>query len=373
MPNQHVEVLSLAIQSSGFVSCLHAEDESDAFSVRAIFTFAQYENTKCSEGFSMQFNKKFCITSLIVAIATTVCAGSLALHYAAQESDPTQKSIESEVVLNAFGMTAPEPKAATYFDEPRVLLLCKYIEVYDIEGVEKVLSHGVDVNWRGKYGLTPLTWALQHRCWNLIPTLLEHGADPDARVTKEIMLYRLQMRKGDSFLIASARNQQFDLFSTAIPYSSNINQKDDDGYGILPIYIVCSFLLKDGPPPGRHTQMLDKLIKNGVDINAKHKNGQTALHLALHNHRNFVTLLLNRGADPFIEDDEGLTPLDHYFSMARTRLDLRIYHEIYEILQKLGHVDANLTFEDAIQKRYPEWEPQTGNGHTRRLEQNRRQ
>ena len=307
------------------------------------------------------------------ALSSTILCLGLAYRWLNQPRKSPQGTPLHWAIYGAFGMPLPPNKAPEYFDDPVASDFCEFIEIGDLEAVEHIVQNEIDINYVGKYGLTPLTWALQHRCWNLIPTLLEHGADPDARVTKEIMLYRLQMRKGDSFLIASARNQQFDLFSTAIPYSSNINQKDDDGYGILPIYIVCSFLLKDGPPPGRHTQMLDKLIKNGVDVNARHKNGQTALHLALHNHRNFVTLLLNRGADPFIEDDEGLTPLDHYFSMARTRLDLRIYHEIYEILQKLGHVDANLTFEDAIQKRYPEWEPQTGNGHTRRLEQTRRQ
>jgi len=52
-------------------------------------------------------------------------------------------------------------------------------------------------------------------------------------------------------------------------------------------------------------------IAKGANINAQDENGGTALHWAVfYEHGNIVRLLLMHGANPYIKDKNGITPID---------------------------------------------------------------
>ena len=69
------------------------------------------------------------------------------------------------------------------------------------------------------------------------------------------------------------------------------------------------------------------LLKQGVDVNVKDRNGKTALMEATrHGHADVVRLLLDKGSDVNAKDNEGRSPLD-----LATAGD---YTEIVELLQK---------------------------------------
>jgi cytohesin len=54
------------------------------------------------------------------------------------------------------------------------------------------------------------------------------------------------------------------------------------------------------------------MLKHGANPNAKDDNGWTPLHRAAYcGHVEIVMILLERGADPLIADNEGNIPLDY--------------------------------------------------------------
>ena len=83
----------------------------------------------------------------------------------------------------------------------------------------------------------------------------------------------------------------------------DINTKDDGSLGITPLAFA---ILQD------QTQMVEFLIQQGADVNAKYRDGGTALHTAAFLGQYEVTeLLVQKGANVNTKDEDGDTPRDH--------------------------------------------------------------
>ena len=96
-----------------------------------------------------------------------------------------------------------------------------------------------------------------------------------------------------------------------------VNSQDKDGYSAL-YWAVFS----------NHTDIVDKLISNGADVNVRTDHYWTPLHAAAHNSNTaMIKFLLQRGADPFTKNNRGETALD----VARTFLR---EEEIQQLLEK---------------------------------------
>ena len=70
-------------------------------------------------------------------------------------------------------------RAEDYFDDPKVIKLCRAVEENDIEEMERLIASGADVKSVGKDGMTPLMWAFPDHKPERFACLLKHGADPN--------------------------------------------------------------------------------------------------------------------------------------------------------------------------------------------------
>ena len=88
------------------------------------------------------------------------------------------------------------------------------------------------------------------------------------------------------------------------------------------------------------TQVLRLLLDQGVGVNTQNGDGFTPLHVAtLWGREGCARLLLERGADPAISDDDEMTPLDYALSEG-------VYNTLImcSILVQLLHPRYTLTF-----------------------------
>ena len=61
-----------------------------------------------------------------------------------------------------------------------------------------------------------------------------------------------------------------------------------------------------------HKDIVERLLAQGADVNAKNRDGVTPLHMVAHaGHKDVVEILLAQGANVNAEDIDALTPLDY--------------------------------------------------------------
>lgn len=153
--------------------------------------------------------------------------------------------------------------------------------------LEKFVRAGADVNVRNKKGLTPIGVSIEHNNAAQLKFFVEHGADIHAEDAKKITpLVSVLLRKDDM-------------------YKSLIIKKTVatvDSEGNTPLIIA----LKRNIPYER----IEYILSLGADVNARNRNGESALYIAVEkNNRSVGELLLSCGADIFAANTKNVSPL----------------------------------------------------------------
>ena len=183
-----------------------------------------------------------------------------------------------------------------------------HVAVYGqhVRMVDLLLANKADVNLKNHDGCTPLHLADNVR---IAQRLIEEGASVKAKDNNgETPLHKMIGRE--------------DVARLLIDSGADVNAKDKDGIAVLNYAVMTDLmelLINRGAEPTVHSlaymnklESLENAIEEGIDVNARDKFGQTALHLAaLAGREKVIKFLIESGAD--IDDAEGimkLTPLE---------------------------------------------------------------
>lgn len=191
----------------------------------------------------------------------------------------------------------------------------------DYKYVKDFLETGNDPNFLyGHYEVggkaqLPLNVAIEHKQFEIAKLLLDGGADPHVEDSYGVNALDVAANQGDTTSVIELLRRGMDVNIKNTNGATPINYSNS-GY------------------------VLELLLEAGADPNNQKWNGNTPLHDAVAdlNIRN-VRILLNTGADVFIPNDEGQTPLQ----MAEGALSARReqYSELREHYPELD-VESNL-------------------------------
>ena len=153
-------------------------------------------------------------------------------------------------------------------------------------------KHPEHVNARGGRMATPLVAALHEKHFRIAELLHRHGADVN-----------LRGESNNTLLHAACNDGILDLNQWLLNHGADVNTLSD--WPCTPLDLAVSW---------GHPQVVRMLIEYNADINFPTKFGGRPLHLAVaqsdkNDQVGSLQLLLDHGANPNAQDDDGFTPL----------------------------------------------------------------
>jgi cytohesin len=161
----------------------------------------------------------------------------------------------------------------------------------DVEGqkeiVELLIANGADLNAKAKRGRTPLDLAIEWKRTEIADLLRKHGGKTGDWVN------------ADKSIRLAAREGNIEAVKQHLADGVDVNAKQKDGFTPLSLAAF-----------NDHKEIVELLIAKGADVNVKDKYDGTPLHTAAANgHKEIAELLIAKGADVNAETKDGFTPL----------------------------------------------------------------
>jgi uncharacterized protein len=179
----------------------------------------------------------------------------------------------------------------------------------DVRAVERLLAEGADINTQDDAGRTALCAASSYGSLKIVDILLRHGADVHSKDNA-----------GWTALHFVCYTHDIAIVKMLLEEGANTNAKDNAG--MTPLHVASTtsvsgkYKLKTGKtdwsPTGKtNYDIVQLLLKNGADANARDIFGQTPLYRAATSPNvEIVKLLLENGADASVRAEDGKTALD---------------------------------------------------------------
>ena len=177
------------------------------------------------------------------------------------------------------------------------------VEVNDAALVHTLIQRGFDANSRDPKGQTGLILALRGGAFDAAEALLK-APNLDVNALNDA---------GESALMMAALKGQADWAQRLIDRGAHIVKQ-----GWSPIHYAAT---------GPDTSVVKLLLDKGAPIDARSPNGSTPLMMAAqYGAEASVELLLQRGADPRLRNDRGLSAVDFAKLARREALAARLEH-----------------------------------------------
>ena len=269
------------------------------------------------------------------------------------------------ILLSDNGSVPPEYKLI-FVNRQKIPLSDRYIddEEYVFDHVLFLLKHGAEVNRRDKDNQTPLLLAMDFRWFKTARMLVEHGADANTedergKTLLHVLLSDIYIVEDDDFL---------DLVLFILKNGAEVNKRDEDNRTPLLLAMDLSrfktarILVEHGADANTenvigktllHILILSNsdicdedyvlnlvllLLRHGAEVDKRDYYGNpTPLHLAIQMNRfRLAGILVEHGADPIAENDEGKTPL-HMLSKSIIDDEDDVHHVLDHALLLLNH------------------------------------
>jgi ankyrin repeat protein len=260
------------------------------------------------------------------------------------------------VLLDAgANINLPDPDGST----PLLLAIINFH--YDIAGV--LLDRGADVNAADSKGRTPLYAAVdmqdldvstrpptkvadKRTSLDIIKSLLEHGASPNAELIKVIPPRGVldgadgTMGVGSTPFLRAARASDVEVMKLLLAKGANPKMTTQDDVSALMLAAGISW--RDGKTRGAEKDSVEAIrlcLDLGLDINAASaRGGETAMHGAAGRGADLIVqFLADHGANVDAKDKQGRTPIDTANGVGAGVGGVRSPHDsTVALLAKLG-------------------------------------
>jgi ankyrin repeat protein len=211
---------------------------------------------------------------------------------------------------NKLSLSGTGAEGATTKSEIKIKVRLKPLDLIDavsrrdlVAVKQFVTNNPTSVKMRDSIGFTPLHWAAgtQPKDFGIASLLIESGADVNARA-----------KDGKTPLHQAAHNGAVEIMSLLISKGADVNAViHDSGLAedlYTPLHVALSW---GGGDDETKIKMIDLLVKQGANVNAKaHFNETPLFEAAFLSGPSVIKALLANGADPSIRNTDRKSPLD---------------------------------------------------------------
>lgn len=234
-------------------------------------------------------------------------------------------------------------KAEDFFDDPKVIALCRAIEENDLKMIDRLIQEGANVNACGKGNMTPLMWAFPDDKLERFSKLLDSGANPNVKFTSNLGVPSA-FAIGNSVTTQAAKSRFRGYFAAVMAHGGDANITD--GFGMPLIHIVILAMLPDAK------ERCQIVLEAGGDIDVAFDGGTPAMQaIATAGQYDLALYLYNQGADPMAYREDELQQAIHMIVRRESEIerlkqsDQKAFQELRQYLVEHG-ADAKAARED---------------------------
>lgn len=201
--------------------------------------------------------------------------------------------------LAGCGLMGGPAVPTTTFTDPDVVALVNAASRGDLAEVDRLRAGGVDIDVRGRFGMTPLIWVAAAGNDTGVVTLLAAGADRS-----------LGTDRGDTALHMAAERPSTSTLRTLLAEGVDPSTRNT----VTGASAIWNALMNERP------ENITFLIQHGTDVGIVDRMGDTALHQAAKiNQADAVLELLAAGADPTVVNKQRVT-FQRYLTMTPAKV-----------------------------------------------------